>query len=351
MRIRGASRLSCFRSVSVVPWLALALLCLASAPLRLFGQPLDWQAAYENGEAALRGGDFARASEALSLAEQLTRSMNPNDPRRARTLVGLARLHRAAGDYAKPEELYRQADPIARDAYGPDSVEYARFLNEVGRYYHTRRKYEPAEQFYMQAFRLRAATLGQEHPEVGESICNLAVLFENQMRYVKARNYYEHALAIRSKALGADNLRTVETHEHFARLLAKLQLSEEAAEHLAKAREIRRPWLNQLVGEAAPSPGAVRPGRGYKVPELLEQSEPVYTEEARIARHEGAVALDVEIDTDGRPRVLGVLRTLGLGLDENAIEAARNWRFRPARDSANRKVAYRATLEINFRLL
>ena len=298
----------------------------------------------------MQAGDFEVAAESLSMAEQISRSMQPDDPRRARSLIGLARLNRAVGDYAKPEDLYRQADPAARAAFGADSVEYARFLNEVGRYYHTRRKYESAESFYMQAFRLRVDSLGKEHAEVAESICNLAVLFENQMRLDKARVYFEHALSIREQALGADHLKTVETHEHFARLLAKLQLSDEAAEHLDKARAVRLPLLNKLIGEQTVSPDAVRAGPGVKAPELIEQTEPVYTEEANIARQEGVVALDVEIDRDGMPRVLGVVNSLGLGLDENAIAAARNWRFRPARDGA-KKVAYRATLEINFRSL
>lgn len=350
MRNWGAFGLNRYRFALAALWLASATGFAVWAPASLLAQPAEWKVVYETGERALEGGDLERAGESLSMAEQISRSMQPDDPRRARSLIGLARLHRAAGDYAKPEELYREADPAARAAFGPESVEYARFLNEVGRYYHTRRKYEPAESFYMQAFRLRAAKLGQEHAEVAESIANLAVLLENQMRYDKARVYYQHALEIRKKALGPEHLKTVETHEHFARLLAKLQLSEEAAEHVEAAQAVRRPRLEELVGDPQPSPDAVRAGAGVQGPELIEQSEPIYTEEARIARHEGVVALDVEIDREGQPRVLGVVSTLGLGLDENAIQAARQWRFRPARQNG-RRTAYRATLEINFRLL
>lgn len=343
----GPNRL---RLASAALWLAAALAGLAVAPTPVFGQPVDWQGAYESGERALEGGDFDRASESLSMAEQISRSMTQDDPRRARSLIGLARLHQAVGDYAKPEELYREADPAARAAFGADSVEYAQFLNEVGRYYHARRKHESAESFYMQAFRLRVEALGKEHPEVAESICNLAVLFENQARFDKARLYYEHALEIRQNALGDEHVKTVETHEHFARLLAKMQLSEEAAQHADKARAVRLPQLQALIGEQTVSPEAIGAGPGVQAPELIEQTEPAYTEEARIARHEGMVALNVEIDRNGQPRVLGVVSTLGLGLDENAIEAARSWRFQPARD-AGRRVIYRATLEINFRSL
>ena len=202
----------------------------------------------------------------------------------------------------------------------------------------------------MQAFRLRVSALGKEHAEVAESINNLAILYENEVRLEKALVYFQHALEIRAMALGDAHVQTIETLEHLARLLAKLQRSEEAAEMAAKARAARRPRLLEMIGEVTRSPNAVSAGIGVKAPELVEQADPDYTEEARIARHEGVVALNVEIDAEGRPRILGVVNSLGLGLDENAILAARKWRFRPARNGSQ-KVAYRATLEINFRLL
>ena len=60
--------------------------------------------------------------------------------------------------------------------------------------------------------------------------------------------------------------------------------------------------------------------------------------------------LSVIIDSTGKPTNLKVLRPLGLGLDEKAIEAVQKWRFRPG-TKEGKPVAVYATIEVNFRLL
>ena len=56
------------------------------------------------------------------------------------------------------------------------------------------------------------------------------------------------------------------------------------------------------------------------------------------------------VDTEGRARDIRVTRSLGMGLDEKAIEAVRNWRFKPGM-KGGQAVNVRATIEVNFRLL
>src|SRR5207247_39284 len=65
------------------------------------------------------------------------------------------------------------------------------------------------------------------------------------------------------------------------------------------------------------------------VKELLTV-EPNYTEEARKAQLEGTVALYVEVPPYGIAENVRVLRSLGMGLEEKAVEAVRQWRFEPA---------------------
>jgi TonB family protein len=62
------------------------------------------------------------------------------------------------------------------------------------------------------------------------------------------------------------------------------------------------------------------------------------------------VVLSVIIDATGKPTNLKVVRPLGLGLDEKAIDAVRKWRFRPG-TKEGKPVAVFATIEVNFRLL
>jgi protein TonB len=62
------------------------------------------------------------------------------------------------------------------------------------------------------------------------------------------------------------------------------------------------------------------------------------------------VVLYVVVDEKGQPRDLRVVRPLGLGLDEKAIEAVMKWKFRPG-FKEGKAVPVAATIEVNFRLL
>jgi len=87
-----------------------------------------------------------------------------------------------------------------------------------------------------------------------------------------------------------------------------------------------------------------------KPPVLLYKKEPAYTEKARKAKYQGRALLSIEIDSSGRVTNARMVRSLGLGLDENAIEAVRQWRFRPAMKDGQ-PVAVTVRVEVNFRLM
>jgi len=96
--------------------------------------------------------------------------------------------------------------------------------------------------------------------------------------------------------------------------------------------------------------GAYRVGGGVSAPAILSRVEPEYSEEARKAKFQGTVILYIEVDEQGRPRNLRVIRPLGLGLDEKAIEAVSKWKFRPGFKDG-KPVTVQAQVEVNFRLL
>ena len=83
--------------------------------------------------------------------------------------------------------------------------------------------------------------------------------------------------------------------------------------------------------------------------EIVFKPTPEYTDEARSARIEGTVSLELEFTAAGDVRVLRVVRGLGHGLDEAAQRAALRIRFKPAQ-SDGRPVDSRATVHITFRL-
>jgi TonB family protein len=96
--------------------------------------------------------------------------------------------------------------------------------------------------------------------------------------------------------------------------------------------------------------GVFRVGGGVTAPTLLFKVEPEYSEEARKAKYQGTVVLYVEVDASGKARNLRVIRSLGLGLDEKAIEAVNKWKFKPGFKDG-KPVTVAATIEVNFRLL
>jgi periplasmic protein TonB len=91
-------------------------------------------------------------------------------------------------------------------------------------------------------------------------------------------------------------------------------------------------------------------GRGIAAPSVLRRVDPEYSEEARKAKYSGAVMLSIVVNTDGRADNIRVVKSLGMGLDEKAIEAVERWRFRPGTKDGT-PVPVRAQIEVNFRLL
>jgi TonB family protein len=77
--------------------------------------------------------------------------------------------------------------------------------------------------------------------------------------------------------------------------------------------------------------GPYRPGSGIEPPSLLREVKPLYTDEARRQGVEGDVLLEIVVRRDGTVGDVKVLRRLGAGLDQRAVEAVRQWRFSPAR--------------------
>jgi TonB family protein len=96
--------------------------------------------------------------------------------------------------------------------------------------------------------------------------------------------------------------------------------------------------------------GAFRVGGGVSAPACIYCPDPLYSDEARKARYSGTVVLIIVVDTEGRATDIRVVRGLGMGLDEKAIEAVRTWRFRPGMRGTV-AVPVIATVEVTFRLL
>jgi periplasmic protein TonB len=96
--------------------------------------------------------------------------------------------------------------------------------------------------------------------------------------------------------------------------------------------------------------GAYKIGGGVSPPSILYKVEPEYSEEARKAKFQGTVLLFVVVDEKGNPRDIKIIRPLGLGLDQKAVEAVEKWKFSPGKKDG-KPVPVQAQIEVNFRLL
>ncbi len=95
--------------------------------------------------------------------------------------------------------------------------------------------------------------------------------------------------------------------------------------------------------------GIFHVGGGVSPPRVIYQPEPEFSEEARKAKYQGVCTLGLIVGADGRPSNIRVLSSLGMGLDEKAIEAVKNWKFEPAMKDGH-PVRVEIAVEVDFHL-
>lgn len=95
--------------------------------------------------------------------------------------------------------------------------------------------------------------------------------------------------------------------------------------------------------------GLMSVGGGVSAPVLIHSVEPDFTEQARQADFQGSVAIQLIVDAQGNPQNIHITRHLGMGLDEKAIEAVRQYKFKPAMYQGH-PVAVQILVDVAFHL-
>ncbi len=95
--------------------------------------------------------------------------------------------------------------------------------------------------------------------------------------------------------------------------------------------------------------GVYKPGGGVSSPKLIYSVDPEFSDEARRQKYQGVVVLSIIVDAQGQPQRIRVVRHLGLGLDEKALEAVRQYKFKPAM-AGGKPVPVEINIEVNFQL-
>ncbi len=99
----------------------------------------------------------------------------------------------------------------------------------------------------------------------------------------------------------------------------------------------------------ATSPHLYHVGGDVSAPKLVFAPDPEYTEKARQAKYQGVCVLSLVVDPQGNPQRVQVVRHLGMGLDKKAVEAAKQYRFKPAM-LHGKPVPVTVNIEVNFRI-
>jgi protein TonB len=95
--------------------------------------------------------------------------------------------------------------------------------------------------------------------------------------------------------------------------------------------------------------GVMSVGGGVSAPEVIHSVDPQFTDEARRTNQQGTVAIQLIVDSQGNPQDARVVRHLGMGLDQKAIDAVHQYKFRPAMYQGH-PVAVQMVIEVEFRL-
>ena len=186
-----------------------------------------------------------------------------------------------------------------------------------------------AELNYTQAL----AQVNSDSPETALVMESYARFLSDRDRVAEAKTLWARATAIRQNRVAA--------------IASQVRVRTEAPADASIG-----PQTAQFISNAILSryQTAYRVGGGVSAPVLVYKKEPEYTEEARAAKYSGAVVLRISISPEGKAYDFQLVKSLGFGLDEKAVEAVSQWKFTPGKKDGI-PVAVEATIEVNFRLL
>ena len=95
--------------------------------------------------------------------------------------------------------------------------------------------------------------------------------------------------------------------------------------------------------------GLMSVGGGVSAPQVVHSVEPEFTDDARRANYQGNVSVQLIVDSEGNPQNVRLVSHLGMGLDEKAIQAVKQYKFHPAMYQGH-PVAVQIVIDVDFHL-
>jgi TonB family protein len=281
--------------------------------------------------------------------------------------------------YDVAQKLLESAVAIRQQVSGDRSSEYAVGLIKLGDLERTRNHPAEAQAFYEKAvgilgngpdaapayMHLGLLAIGKKDfdgaiarfqqaqvadpAKAGSAMMWMGIVRQRQGDFTEAESMFRGALAVQDEK----TTEAATTMSLYSNLLKQINRPDEAASLQARVTALRqtsRPQGKPLEANVFSASGPYRVGGGVTAPMLLYKKEPEYSEEARAAKYQGTVTLYVEVGPDGSAHNMRVVNGIGLGLDEKAMDAVSQWKFKPGtKDGA--PVTTIANIEVNFRLL
>lgn len=195
------------------------------------------------------------------------------------------------------------------------------------------------------------------NPEFGETLTRLGMI----RQFVAADDFqtlrsdvepiYRHALEVYNRAATEPPPEELSlTLELEAATLNATGQVVDATPLANRAFSIRKQRIREMQEGEPGVAVAYKAGGPISTPVAVKKSEPEYTAEARFLKIQGTVEIRLVVDPQGIPRDISLLRSLGYGLDEQAVHAVRQWRFQPGAMEGGGVVPTAINLEVNFHL-
>ena len=250
-------------------------------------------------------------------------------------LIKIGDLERSRRNFADAAHFYQKAVDVLGNR--PEAVPA---LVHLGTEAWRNKNLEGAVDYFQ-----RAQVADPAH--AGRPLMWMALVRDQQNQAGEADSFFRNALSLENQ--GSADWAVVA--DLYASFLSRQNREDEARPLRQQAADARKALGAQaLVVSRNANVKPYKMGPGMTAPTLAYKVEPQYSEDARLAKYQGTVVVSVVIGVDGAATNMKVVRGLGLGLDEQAMKAISQWKFKPG-TLAGEPVPVMATIEVNFRLL
>lgn len=297
--------------------------------------------------------------EALPLAKRVVelreKALGQNHVLVGDALANLASIYIRKQKLSDAESAFERVLNIYTTAYGAENLKLCGILDNLGWIKFAGRDYGKAEGYMERSLTIKQKAFGENSQEAAQALATLGLMKQRIRRYAEAVPLYKRAFETLEKNPKADKKELADLAQKCSCALTLNKQQKESEEYAKRARDIRiseaktaTPKNKDFFADDGKDVTVVRRSGGVLAGSATYREEPVYPVEAKRARVEGAVIVEITVDETGK-----VIQTRALCGDEllsySAEQAARKWRFTPTLiNGAAVKVV--GTITFNFNL-